>query len=108
MPLFSGLYFAAPTPQLHSTLLLDGAVSCLCFYDLNASQRSRQLTNAASSHIIVGLASGIGAVLKLDRQGQADDEDDMPIVLPGAEEHGSLNCITIGDINVNGLDEIVS
>jgi hypothetical protein len=97
--------------NFNTSVMFDGAVSCLCFYRrhsenyLHLHAYSAPYTLASEKvYLVVGLASGAAAIMSLDNG--ADSSSVKP--LPGSYEHGSVQAITVGDVKGNGYNDIVS
>jgi hypothetical protein len=76
--------------------LLDGAISCLEFYNNDKLINAHRHDNY--EYIIVGLTDGACILLSLD------NIKDIPLLLPGSYEHDSVQTICIADISFYGGD----
>ncbi len=79
--------------------LLDGAISCLQFY--NNDKLINYYRHDNYEYLIIGLTDGACVLLSLDCI------NDNPILLPGSYEHDSVQTICIADISLLGGDIIV-
>lgn len=79
--------------------LLDGAISCLHFYNNDKLINYNRHDNY--EYLIIGLTDGACVLVSLD------SISDNPILLPGSYEHDSVQTICIADISLLGGDIII-
>ena len=92
--------------MITDSLLMDGPVTVTELYILKNIY-----------FLVIGLGCGVAALLRTDNlcMDCASDEevynkvreDISPIILPGANMHGSVQAIVVADVNESGFDEIV-